>query len=611
MTNFYNKSAVKSKISFAFFVQLFLINSVTAQITFDPPPTFFRTSRQLPLVGLTTVKDISVSKYGAIVNDGKDDLSSLQAAFDAAKELSSYSNPVRVVFEKGVYDIMPTGTEAQCLFLSGANYMVFEGNGCEIRNHNPAVGALQVRTCGNIIFKNLNFDYATLPFTQGKVTEIDLANNSFNLKIDDGFPLLTESHFTTAGQKWACLKDSSGKLKTGANNLFPNKGWTQISGNLFKVNLPNKMYTSQLEVGDYFVQIARFNGKTILNTQLSKNITYLDINIYASPAGSFNGQDNFEFNIINCKVIPKPGTQRVHSGNADIIHITGSYFGPWVQGCLFEGYTDDAVNLKHAARNIQKVVSPTTINVKGNLTINDKIVLFNPREGNLLATGLKIESVTALGGNIFQVTFNGEHMVSEVGDTQRADKIYLTNRSCESFIFRNNTFKNGRRYGILLQSSFGQIKDCKFENLSSSGVKMENGVDWGEGFIANNIAVTNNTFINCGFDASYKSDPDAAAISTMVSKLKTPCASEAKWCGVEPSKWQGIENIIITDNYFLYNKSAIDLQNLNNALILNNKYVHNTKDTTIAPNEVHQGVKTFNCSNLHFEDLKTKSEGKK
>ena len=588
----------------------FLINAVTAQITFDPAPSFFRTPRQLPLVSLATTQNIVVSSYGAIINDGKDDLSAIQAAFDAAKKRSSASNPVRVIFEKGVYDIMPKGKESQCLYVTTANNIVFEGNGAEIRNHNPTTGVLQVKSCTNIIFKDLNFDYATLPFTQGKVTEVDLVANTFTIQIDGGFPLLSESHFSAAGQKWGCLKDATGKLKAGASNLFPNKGWTPISGNLFKVNLPNKTYTNQIELGDYFVQIARFNGKTIVNTQLSKNVTYLNINIYASPAGSFNGQENYEFNIINCKVIPKPGTTRVHSGNADIIHITGSYLGPWVQGCHFEGYTDDAVNLKHTVRNIQKVVSPTTINVKGNISIKDKIVLFNPREGNLLATGLKIENVTALGENVFEVTFNGEHKVSAVGEDQKADKVYLTNRSCESFIFRNTTFKNGRRYGILVQSSFGQIKDCTFENLSSSGVKMENGVDWGEGFIANNIAVTHNNFVNCGFDSSYKTDPDAAAISTMVSKLKTPCASE-KWCGVEPSNWQGIENIIITDNYFLYNKSAINLQNLKTALILDNKYEHNSKDITITANEIPQNVKTFNCSNLHFEDLKTKSKEKK
>ena len=126
-----------------------------------------------------------------------------------------------------------------------------------------------------------------------------------------------------------------------------------------------------------------------------------------------------------------------------------------------------------------------------------------------LGTSLNILKVSALEEGVFELTLNDVHNVTVVGENQTADKVYLTNRSSESFIFRNTTFKNGRRYGILLQSSYGQIKNCTFENLSSSGIKMENGVDWGEGFIANNIEITANTFNNCGFDTSYNKNEDA------------------------------------------------------------------------------------------------------
>ena len=131
---------------------------------------------------------------------------------------------------------------------------------------------------------------------------------------------------------------------------------------------------------------------------------------------------------------------------------------------------------------------------------------------------------------------------------------------------------------------------------------MENGVDWGEGFAANTIAITDNKFINCGFDTSYMLDPDAAAISTMFSKLQNPCKSE-NWCGTEPAKMQALENIIITGNHITYNKSALNIQNLNGGLILNNTYIRNPNDPTLKSGETSRDVHTFNCSNLHFEAL--------
>lgn len=593
---------INSKIVFFVFLSLFF-SETQAQIVFEPQPSFFRKQREMPLISLETTRDILVSKFGAKPNDGKDDLKAIQEAINSAKSASSIVNPVRVLFEKGTYDIMPPTGASHSLFVENAKFILFEGNSSEIRNHNPAIGFFSVRACTNVIFKDFSFDYAILPFTQGKVTSVDIQNNSFTIKIDDGFPLLSESYFTTAREKWGCLKDATGKLKAKAANLFPYKGWTQLEGNIFKVNTSNSTYTSQIEVGDYFVQIARNNGKTIFNTSTCKNVTYLNINIYSSPAGSFSGQENYEFNIINCKVIPRPGTGRVQSGNADIIHISGSYLGPWVQGCHFEAYTDDAVNLKHTTRDILEIVSPTVLKIKRHVSTSDVLLFFNPRDGVLLSGPLGIEKVENLGDAIFEVTLKGNHNATQIGENQKSDKIYLQTRSTESFVFRNNTIKNGRRFGVLLQSSYGQIKNCTFENLSSSGVKIENGVDWGEGLAANNIAITDNKFINCGFDKSYIEDPDAASISTLFSKLKNPCKSD-KWCGTETAKWQALENIIITNNHFTYNKAALNIQNLKGGLILNNTYIHNSNDLTLKSGESPQEVHNFNCSNLHFEELK-------
>ena len=574
---------MKNKLVIGITFTLLLITTMQGQITFDPQPSFFRNQREMPFVSLVTTQDFNVATYGAIKNDGIDDLVAIQATIDAAEAAASATKAVRVVFDKGTYDIMPPTGASHSLFVANDTNILFEGNDSEIRNHNPSIGFFEVRSCTNVIFQNFSFDYAVLPFTQGIVTEVNSSNNSFTFKIDDGFPLLNAGYFGNAPQNYGCLKDGTGKLKAGANNYYPGMGWTQVSGNTFRVFTAGSSYTSQVKVNDYYVHIARDNGKTIFNTIAGKNVTYLNITIYASPAGSFNGQENREFNIINCKVIPKPGTGRVQSGNADIIHVTGSIFGPWVQGCHFEAYTDDAVNLKHTARDILEVVSPTAIKVKFKVATTDKFVLFNPRTGTPLATPNAITKVVNLGSNIFEVTFDSNHNVTVVGEHQTADKAYLLNSACESAVFRNNVFKNGRRYGILLQSIYAQVKDCTFENLSSSGIKMENGVDWGEGYIANNIEIANNSFINCGFDSDYISDPLAASITAVVSKLKSPCTTAYVWCGTEPVLNQSISNITITNNTLTYNKTGMNLQNINGTIVTNNTFISNPEDITRAP----------------------------
>lgn len=604
MNKRYHKVSLQIKFLFYVCLQYFFLTNIYAQVTFEPQPSFFRNQREMPLISLNTTQTISVASYGATINDGVDDLAAIQAAITAAKSAASSLNPVLVVFQNGVYNIMPTSTTAtHALSLNTVNNVVFDGNGAEIRNNNPTIGFFEVRNCTNVIFKNLNFDYSVLPFTQGVVTSKNESNNTFTIYIDPSFPQITETRFADAPEAWGCLKDATGKLKAGAINLYPYVGFTTTSfANTYRISTPSNSYTSKVEVGDYFVQIARHNGRTIFNTVNGKNVTYLNINIYSSPAGSFNGQDNREFNIINCNVIPKPGSGRVQSGNADCVHITGGTFGPWVQGCRFEAQTDDAVNLKHTKRDIMEIISPTVIRVKFTVKTTDKLVIFNPRTGTPLATPNNITSVVNLGSNIFEVTFDSPHNATVTGEHQSADKAYLTNSSCESFVFRNNVFKNGRRYGMLLQSSYGQIKNCTFENQSSSGIKIENGVDWTEGYIANNIEIINNSFINCGFDASYIEDSLSAAISTVVSKLKSPCTTAITFCGTEPvGNQQEIKNITISGNNIIYNKTGINLQNIDVGVLNSNTYTHNPQDTTLEVGEVPNNLRNTNNSNLILE----------
>ena len=580
MINYSYIRTVKSKNLVTIFLLLFFAVSVKAQLSFDPQPSFFRTQREMPLVSLTTTQDFNVSSYGAIKNDGLNDLVAIQAAIDAAEAAASTSNAVRVVFDQGTYDIMPTTGANHALFVANDTNILFEGNDSEIRNHNPEVGFFDVRSCTNIIFKNFSFDYAVLPFTQGKITSINTSNNTFTVFIDPSFPQINETRFATAPETWGVIKDASGKLKAKVNNLFPYLGVaTTTFANTYRITAQSS-YLANVAVDDYYVHIARHNGKTIFNTVMSKNITFLNINIYSSPAGSFSGQENYETNIINCNVIPKPGTDRLQSGNADIIHITGNYFGPWVQGCRFEGITDDTVNLKHTKRDILEVVSATVLKVKFTVRTTDNLVIFNPRTGTPLATDVTVTNVVNEGSNVFRITLNKNHNVTVVGEHQSGDKIYFTNRASESFIFRNNVVKNSRRYGILFQSSYAEVKNNTFENLSSSAIKMENGVDWGEGYLANNIEITNNTFINCGFDTSFIQDPNSATISTDIAKLRLPCTTSTEFCGTESVVFQGFQNINIKNNSFLFNKTGINLLNVNGGTITNNTYTRNSGDIT-------------------------------
>jgi hypothetical protein len=152
---------------------------------------------------------------------------------------------------------------------------------------------------------------------------------------------------------------------------------------------------------------------------------------------------------------------------------------------------------------------------------------------------------------------------------------------------------------MLLQNTYGVIENNTFQNLSSSGIKIDNGVDWGEGFTAHDIQINNNRFINCGFDTSFINDPYAASITTLLKKLGSPCNTAMRWCGTEIIEWKGLKNISFSGNYFEFNKAAFNLNNIDGGFLEGSEYIHNPNDISI-PNGSEYTTTTINNS-INFE----------
>lgn len=562
-----------------------------------PVPSFFNIQRQAPLLDLNTTATVSVADYGAIVDDGNDDIAAITAAINAAKSLATDQNPVRLLFESGTYDLMPDGTTTHALSINNASSILWDGQNAEFLNHNPVVGFLSLFRCTNVIIKDISVDYSTLPFTQGKITLVDQANGYFEFVVDTNFPLPTESFFMNAPQRWGMIKNSLGGIKKGTKNLIPhNRYFELIAPRTYKyANQGGNM--EGIEVGDYFVHIARYNGSSLFKTNNGKNVTYLNITGYSSPAGSFNAFNCEEWNIINCHVKLKAG--RVHSTNADCIHVSGGIIAPWVENCSFEGFSDDCVNLKYTRRTITAINSSTEITVLYDVNVGENMEFYNPRDGVYLGNST-VTAVQNLGSNLYKITLSNPINITTITNPehQLADKAYIESRSNQSFIFRNNVVKNSRRYGILLQSKYALIENNVFQNLSSSGIRIENGVDWGEGFRASDVVIQNNTFENCGFDKTYIDEAQSAAITVDFMKLGSPCTEAYTWCGTQTADWQAHSNITISNNTILYNKRGLYLKNINGLTLDNNYICQSGQDITLGTGESPMPYTILNCSNV-------------
>jgi len=569
---------------------------MNAQYQFELPK-HFRTERNLPLLDFPTTINVKLTDFGAIPGDGKDDSKAFRKALEFCKKTSETGIGVKLVFYKGTYDLFEGGSRFHLIQLKNARNIIIDGNGSEIIIHNPLKGFFSIFKSENIIVKNLIIDYDPLPFTQGKIVGVDVKGKTFDFKIDEGFPSLNMDMFQESNRVWGMLMDPNipGKLKDGAPNYYSSKKFKELEPGTFRITMPGPRLLKFMEVGDLYVHVARNNGSSLFMSNLSKNVTYLNNISYSGSAGSYAARNMEEWNIIGCQVKLKEG--RIHSANADCMHINGGKFGPWIENSLFEGYSDDAINLKATKRYILKQISPTELILKWNVVKGDVLRIYNPREGKYIGTFTVIEN-KFLGDAQMRVTLDKPiEQELNVGETKKNDLVYLDNQSNESFVIKNNTFRNARRYGILIQASYGLIEKNVFENLSQSAITMENGVDWGEGFIANNIVINQNIFNNCGYDFTYLKEEDSGTVKMSVLKLKNP-ESDRKWSGVTPTDWEGIENIKITNNIFSYNKRALSIQCSQNTVIQGNKFM---KNSTSLSNE-DELIFEVNNTNLIFDN---------
>jgi len=565
-----------------------------------PVPSFFNIQRATPLLDLNTTSTISVADYGAIPNDGNNDLVAITNAINVAKNLGSLQNPVRLLFESGTYNLMLDATVSHAIDITDATGILWDGQGAEFLIHNPSVGFLGLTRCTNFVIKNISIDYVTLPFTQGKITAINTSGGFFDFELDEGYPIPTAGFFVNADQRWGMIKNVKGGIKKGSQNLVPHTGFTFISGRTYRTFQQNQ-YLNAMAIGDYFVPIARNNGRTLIRNTAGKNVTYFNVVGYASPAGGFNAFDCEEWNVINSQIKIKEG--RVHSINADCMHVNGGKIAPWVENSLFEGFADDCMNLKYTKRVITIKHSPTEYTVRGRVLAGEKMEFYNPVAGTYLGEA-NVTNVQILGGNLFRITLSNAINITNITDPdhQLADKAYIESQSNQSFIFRNNIVRNSRRYGLLIQNKYALIENNLFQNTSSSGIRIENGVDWGEGFRATDIVINNNTFENCGFDTSFINEANSASITVDFHKLGQPCTEETTWCGTQTTNWKAHSNIQITNNRIIYNKKGVYLKNIEGLVFTNNFICHNGQDITLGNNEQPVPQTILNSSNVTVVD---------
>lgn len=469
---------------------------------------------------------LNASDFGAIPDDGQDDTPAIQAAVETAIRQPGM---VELRFNPGCYDLIePPADSRHFIQIRKAEEVLLSGNGAEWIAHDPATGIFRIEDSQRIEIRDLTIDYDPLPWTEGTVVATDPVAGSMVLEAREGFPRPDADYFTKS-LFWGYALDPEvpGRLRFGTeSHSFFEPPAEPLGGGRFRLAFKrhHREHASRLDPGDRFTLLARVEGRYTAFVENSHQITFTRLTTYASVSGHYIGVRADAINLLGCRALIREG--RWKGGNADTVHIQTARIGPWVEGCHFEGISDDSLVVYTRPYALKEILSPRSMRLErlvfggkkrtpipvSELKPGDRLDFYDPNENAGFVRAIAtVKAYDANSGRVeFEESIENTEQLSEAGPSP----IQIFNRAHgRGYVMRDNRVQNSRRYGLYVKAGNGLVENNHFEGLSSKAIAVFNEPAAPNGGFAHDLTLQNNRIVGCGFSSQYLRKPGNAVFS--------------------------------------------------------------------------------------------------
>jgi len=485
---------------------------------------------------------ISVSDYGAIPDDGKDDTRAIIEALSKCK----IDGTKRLIFEGGQYDFYPTFAGERYCFISnndeGLKRIAFDlkdisdltidGRGSQMMFHG-FISPFIAEGSENIKFENFSIDFSRTFHSESII--LGYNKESMDVEIREGFPFKVHNQtllFTEGKKEEGILTSVSGR-----------KGLTFGSSHMLEYDT-EKRETAYMVKDYYFSNINGFPAKklggrkvrilvpgltgTIGNTMVfgpnhrehpgfvltdSKDIVFEKVTIHHAGGMGIIGQRTHNITVNFCKVTPSAG--RMISTTADATHFVNCTGKIALTNNLFENQKDDATNI-HGI--YVKVVEKTAEN-----KVIVQIKHHQQHGFDFLRPGMEVEFVRAksmvtydtatvkevnkINKEVTEVTFTDNISVNfELGDAIAEIRNY------PEILIADNIIRNNRARGMLLNCRGKTVVENNTFHSPGAAILFEgDSFFWFEQGGVRDCVIRNNTFNNCLYGVWGKAIVDVKA----------------------------------------------------------------------------------------------------
>ncbi len=541
----------------------------------------------------------SVRPPERIVEISKDaSFKDIQAAFaEAAKQ-----SPAMVRFAKGDYRLDPHGAEAFISF-NKANDLTIDGGGANI-TFTGFLKFVDLEHCQRVLVKNFTFDFDPLPYTAGRVVAVNPKAATFDLEIAAGHPLPESNPHFDQDRKGMIMDSAFPRMKRGVSLVFEHAGWQKLAERSYRFTAANPRQMRELVAGDVYVLAPRI--VTGFDVLACDEVVFYNLTAQAIANEGFNSNFSNRHSILHCHIELKPG--RFLGANNGGHNHHNARIGPWIEGGTWENTGDDICHVNSLVMGVEKKLAPNRVtlplrnpydlvgaSVALDIQPGDELQFFN-RGAGLLVSTRKVVSVERLAKSL-DVTLDGDvgdivtgrpgvkrAGVKKIPADDTVTQVFDASRTCNQFVFRNNTVRNGRRIGVLAKGRGGLIENNTFEGLGGGAVEFWNAPF--EGLGAVDYVVRGNRIRDCGQLAREH----AAIWATLFKSGSDKLHRNLLIAGNEITGFNGrsiwlrdVQNAVVRDNIIVL--APPSAQNPDPITLLNTDSVHLENNTLKKPTQ--------------------------
>lgn len=569
-----------------------------------------------------------VAEFGALPDDEKNDREGIQAAIAAAIQAGPGST---VRFDPGVYRVdlsekelaeKPVDTKKPFnkrnftyFDLKGADRLHLQGDRTELLVLDPRSMLFNFQGSDSCRLTGITIDLDPLPFTQGNIVAVNHAEQTFDIEIPPGFPLLGAYPWLTFGpqEEWQNRllifgKIDSAKTDRSRRDLtqfvyeFRPRFETVRDHLSFESTGPRTFrITSKVPLdkavapGNILVYSSKVGGGPLIDAG-GRNLSMEDVTVHA--AGGFvvsaSSADNLQLRRFATRLKP----DRLVVGTSDGVHTRATRGGPQVEDSLFEGIQDDIFNISGNPLEIKSIISGKEILIgagtnsfnRGRVAVGDTVYAYSYPEARLRGEARVLELDQPQGSK------KPKRLVLDqaIPGLQESDLLYSWQYGNQGTLLRRNTFRGGLRSAVMHMAGDGTvIEENLFDNMRNA-IAVRQSVDStrnGQGGMVRNLTIRNNEFRACHWmGVEHQNHPDAV-IGIML---------------YPDSDSNQLENVLIEGNKIIEpGLYGIWLSNVNGAVLRNNEVVaYEDSEAPGVANPQRRSLRIHHSQNILVDGLK-------